>query len=73
MNRSKTYHSYTCTKLKELLFTLAAGELLFTFTGPLVIYRAICPNQFILVSLTGQIYPFFGRGNKAQTWCYMDN
>ena len=27
------------------------------FVGPLVIYKAIGPNQFLLMSLTGQIYP----------------
>ena len=27
------------------------------FLGPLVIYKAIGPNQFLLMSLTGQIYP----------------
>ena len=28
------------------------------FVGPLVIYKAIGPNQFLLISLTGQIYPY---------------
>ena len=28
------------------------------FVGPLVIYKAIGPNQFLLMSLLGQIYPF---------------
>ena len=27
------------------------------FVGPLVIYKAIGPNQFLLMSLTVQIYP----------------
>ena len=27
------------------------------FLGPLVIYKAIALNQFLLMSLTGQIYP----------------
>ena len=27
------------------------------FAGPLVMYKAIGPNQFRLMSLTGQIYP----------------
>ena len=28
------------------------------FVGPLVIYKAIGPNQFLFMSLLGQIYPF---------------
>ena len=27
------------------------------FVGPLVIYKAVGPNQFLLMSLDGQIYP----------------
>ena len=27
------------------------------FVGPLVIYKAVGPNQFLLMSLEGQIYP----------------
>jgi hypothetical protein len=29
------------------------------YVGPLVIYKAISPNQFILMSLDGFIYPHF--------------
>ena len=28
------------------------------FVGPLVIYKAIGPNQFLLMFLTGPIYPY---------------
>ena len=27
------------------------------FVGPLVIYKAVGPNQFLLMSLIGQVYP----------------
>ena len=27
------------------------------YVGPLVIYKAVSPNQFLLMSLTGQVYP----------------
>ena len=27
------------------------------FVGPLVIFKAVGPNQFLLMSLDGQIYP----------------
>ena len=27
------------------------------FVGPLVIFKAVGPNQFLLISLDGQIYP----------------
>ena len=28
------------------------------FVGPLVIFKAVRPNQFLLMSLDGQIYPY---------------
>ena len=33
-------------------------KIAFYFVGPLVIYKAIGPNQFLLMSSLGEIYPF---------------
>ena len=62
MNRSNTYHSFQVGQL--VLMYKAKGTIVHTgsrkiacyIVGPLVIYRAIGPNQFLLTSLTGQIY-----------------
>ena len=35
----------------------AAVKISCFFVGPLVIYKAVGPNQFLLMSLDGQIYP----------------
>ena len=36
------------------------------FVGPLVICRAVGPNQFLLMSLIGQIYPFLGEETRLK-------
>ena len=63
MNRNKTYHSYEVGQIVYMY--QARGSIVQTgsrkiacyFVGPLIIYKAIGPNQFLLMSLTGQIYP----------------
>ena len=39
------------------------------FVGPLVIYKAIGPNQFLLMSLLGQIYPFLLEETRLKPGC----
>ena len=56
-------------KAKGTIVHTGSRKIACYFVGPLVIYRPIGPNQFLLMCLTGQI---FGRENKAQTWCYKD-
>ena len=78
MNRSKTYHCFQAGQLvymyqaKGTIAHTGSRRIACYFVVPFVIYRTISPNQFLLMSPTGQIYPFSGRGNEAQTWCYMD-
>ena len=63
MNRNKTYHSYEVGQIVYMY--QARGSIVQTgsrkiacyFVGPLILYKAIGPNQFLLMSLTGQIYP----------------
>ena len=64
MNRSKTYHFFQAGQ--SVYMYQAKGPIIHTgsskiachFVGPLVIYRSIGPNQLLIMSLTGQIYPF---------------
>ena len=63
MNRNTTYHSYKVGKIvymyqaKGSIVQIGSRKIACYFVGPLIIYKAIGPNQFLLMSLTGQIYP----------------
>ena len=65
INRSKTYHSFQVGQLvcmykaKATIVNTGSRKIACYFVGPLVIYRAIGPNQFLLMSLTCQIYHFW--------------
>ena len=46
------------------------------FVGPLVIFKAVGPNQFLLMSLDGQIYPHLieeTRLKPGTIWASKDN
>ena len=78
MNRNKTYHSYEVGQIVYMY--QARGSIVQTgsrkiacyFVGPLIIYKAIGPNQFLLMSLTGQIYPPTNRRHQIETWLNLD-
>ena len=63
LNKDKTSHGFMVGQLVYLY--LPSGAILQTgsrkinckFVGPLVIYKAVSPNQFLLMSLTGEVYP----------------
>ena len=65
MNRSKTYHSFQVGQLvymyqaKGTVVHIGSRNIACYIMGPLVIYRAIGPYQFLLISPTCQIYPFW--------------
>ena len=62
MNKSKEYHVYEVGQIvymyqaKGSIVQTGSQKIACYFVGPLVIYKAIGPNQFLLMSLTGQIY-----------------
>ena len=62
-NRNKTYHAYEAGQIvymyqaKGTLVNTGSRKIACYFVGPLVIYKAVSPNQFLLMSLTGQVYP----------------
>ena len=63
LNKNKEYHAYEVGQIvymyqaKGSIVQTGSQKIACYFVGPLVIYKAIGPNQFLLMSLTGQIYP----------------
>ena len=63
VNRNRTYHSYEVGQIVYMyqptgsVVQTGSRKIACYFVGPLIIYKAIEPNQFLLMSLTGQIYP----------------
>ena len=63
LNRNRQHHAF---EIGQIVYIYQArGSMVQTgirkvaclFVGPLVIYKAVEPNQFLLMSLDGQIYP----------------
>ena len=63
LNKNKEYHTYEVGQIVYMyqvigsVIQTGSRRIACYFVGPLVIYKAIGPNQFLLMSLTGQIYP----------------
>ena len=63
LNKNKEYHTYEVGQIvymyqaKGSIVQTGSQKIACYFVGPLVIYKAIGPNQFLLMSLSGQIYP----------------
>ena len=62
-NRNRQYHGF---EIGQIVYMYqAGGSMVHTgsrkvacfFVGPLVIYKAVGPNQFLFISLDGHIYP----------------
>ena len=65
LNRNRQHHAF---QIGQIVYMYQArGSMVQTgsrkvacfFVGPLVIFKAVGPNQFLLMSLDGQIYPHF--------------
>ena len=62
-NKNKTFHAYEAGqivymyKAKGAFGNTGSKKITCYYVGPLVIYKAVSPNQFLLMSLTGQVYP----------------
>ena len=62
MNKNKEYRAYEVGQIvymyqvKGSVIQMGSRKIACYFVGRLVIYKAIGPNQFLLMSLTGQIY-----------------
>ena len=63
-NRDKEYHGYTVGQIvymyhpKGSILQTASKKIKCEFVGPLAIYKCVSPNQFLLMSLDGYLYPF---------------
>ena len=62
-NRNKVPHAFEAGQIvylyqaKGTIVQTGSRKIACYFVGPLVIYKAVSPNQFILMSLSGQGYP----------------
>ena len=62
-NRNKVPHAFEAGQIvylyqaKGTIVQTGSRKIACYFVGPLVIYKAVSPNQFILMSLSGQVYP----------------
>ena len=63
LNKNKVYHAYKVGQIvcmyqaKGSVIQTGSRKIACYFVESLVMYKAIGPNQFLLMSLTGQIYP----------------
>ena len=63
-NKDKEYHGYTVGQIvymyhpKGSILQSASKKIKCEFVGPLAIYKCVSPNQFLLMSLDGYLYPF---------------
>ena len=63
-NKDKEIHGYTVGQIVYMyhprgsLLQTASKKIKCEFVGPLAIYKCVSPNQFLLMSLDGYLYPF---------------
>ena len=63
-NKDKEFHGYTVGQIVYMyhprgsLLQTASKKIKCEFVGPLAIYKRVSPNQFLLMSLDGYLYPF---------------
>ena len=63
LNRNRQYHAFEIGKIvyvyqaRGSMVQTGSRKIACFFVGPLVIYKTVGPNQFLLMSLDGQIYP----------------
>ena len=63
-NRNKVPHAFAAGQIvylyqaKGTIVQTGSKKIASYFVGPLVIYKAVSPDHFILMSLSGQVYPY---------------
>ena len=57
LNRSKKYHAYQASQIVYMYHAMGSRKIACYYVGSLVIYNAIGPNQFLLMSLDSAVYP----------------
>ena len=64
MNRDKEYQGYTAGQIVCLYFrgqsmlNTGSKKIRCEFVGPLAIWKCVSPNQFLLMSSDGNLYPY---------------
>ena len=64
LNRDKEYQGYTAGQIVYLYFpgqsmlNTGSKKIRCEFVGPLAIWKCVSPNQFLLMSLDGKLYPY---------------
>ena len=62
LNRNRQYHAFEIGQIvymyqvRDSMVQTGSRKVACFFVGPLVIFKAVGPNQFLLMSLDGQIY-----------------
>ena len=63
-NKNKEFHGFTVGQIVYMyhprgsLLQTSSKKIKCEFVGPLAIYKCVSPNQFLLMSLDGYLYPF---------------
>ena len=63
-NKDKEFHGFTVGQIVYMyhprgsLLQTSSKKIKCEFVGPLAIYKCVSPNQFLLMSLDGYLYPF---------------
>ena len=63
-NKDKEYYGFTVGQIVYMyhprgsLLQTSSKKIKCEFVGPIVIYKCVSPNQFLLMSLDGYLYPF---------------
>ena len=63
-NKDKEFHGFTVGQIVYMyhprgsLLQTSSKKIQCEFVGPLAIYKCVSPNQFLLMSLDGYLYPF---------------
>ena len=63
LNKDKELHGFTVSEIVYLhlpsgaILRAGSRKIRCKFVGPLVVYKAISPTQFLIMSFTGEIYP----------------
>ena len=64
LNRDRKYNAFEIGQITDMyqargnIVQTGSKKIVYYIVGPLVIYKAIDPNQFLLMSLDGQNYPY---------------
>ena len=73
MNKDRQPHGFTVGQI-VYMYNPSGGKLQTGsrkiqchFVGPFAIYKCISPNQFLLMSLDGVLYPMVVRRSQAKT------